>query len=103
VGEWAEARAFQDEVPAEPPDLLLVATSCHPSGAFFSGLAAYVREHPETRCILIEDDGSDEARTEALASGVQPHVVLAQEGLGKVTALGLGFLRERWLARVAAA
>ncbi|HVN30775.1 MAG TPA: hypothetical protein VMT45_02190 [Thermoanaerobaculaceae bacterium] len=102
VGEWAEMRVFQDELPPEAPDLLLVATSCHPSGAFFAGLAAYVREHPQIRCILVEDDGSEEARTEALASGVQPHVVLSQEGLGKVTALALGFLRERWLARVAA-
>jgi hypothetical protein len=103
LGEWAETRGFRDELPAEAPDLLLVATSCHPAGVFFSGLAAYVREHPETRCIVIEDDGSEEARTEALASGVQPHVVLSQEGLGRVTALGLGFLRERWLARVTAA
>jgi len=103
VGEWAETVDYTHELPAEAPDLMLVATSCHGTEAFYSALAAYVREHPQTRCILVEDNGSEEARTEALATGIQPHVVLAQEGLGRVTALGLGFLRERWLARVSAA
>lgn len=102
VGEWARTESYLDSLPAQPPDLLLVATSCHEAPAFYTALAAYVRQHTETRCVLVEDDGSEEARTEALATGVQPHVVLANEGLGRVIALGSAFLRERWLARVSA-
>jgi hypothetical protein len=102
VGEWAVTLGFRDQLPAEPPDLLVTATSCHEDMAFYSALAAYAREHPQTRSIVVEDEGSEEARTEALATGIQPYVVLAQEGLGRVSALGLGFLRERWLARVSA-
>ena len=103
VGEWAETVGYTHELPAEAPDLLLVSTACHDAGAFYSALAAFVREHPRTRCIVVEDDGTEEARTDALATGIQPYVVPAQEGLGRVTALGLGFLRERWLAGVSAA
>jgi DNA-binding NarL/FixJ family response regulator len=103
VGEWAETVGYRHELPREAPDLLVSATSCHETAAFYSALAAYAREHPQTRCIVVEDDGGEEARTEALATGIQPYVVLAQEGLGKVTSLGLGFLREQWLARVSAA
>jgi hypothetical protein len=103
VGEWAEMVGYRDEPPREAPDLLLVATSCHGTAPFYTVLAAYVREQPQTRCILVEDNGSEEARTEALATGIQPYVVLAQEGLGRVTTLARGFLRERWLARVSAA
>jgi hypothetical protein len=103
VGEWARSVSFADEPPAEVPDLLLVATSRHENGAFWHALASYVRDNRDMRCIVVEDDGSEQARTEALATGVQPYVVLAQEGLGHVAMLGRGFLRERWLARVFAA
>jgi hypothetical protein len=100
VGEWARTEAYLDELPAQPPDLLLVATSCHEASAFYAALASYVRKHAKTRCVLVEDSGGEEAGIEALATGVQPYVVLAKEGLGRVTALGSGFLRECWLARV---
>jgi hypothetical protein len=103
VGEWARNASFADDPPAEVPDLLLVATSRHEDGAFWRALAPYVRDNHDMRCIVVEDGGSEQARTEALATGVQPYVVLAQEGLGHVAALGRGFLRERWLARVSAA
>ncbi len=53
--------------------------------------------------VVVEDDGAEEARTEALATGVQPYVVLSLEGLGKVMDLARRFLREAWLARVSAA
>jgi hypothetical protein len=103
VGEWAENVGYLDKLPKEVPDLLMAATSCHPAGAFYSALATYVRDHPEMHCILVEDDGAEEVRTEALATGIQPYVVLGQEGVGRVAALGRGFLRDRWLARVSAA
>jgi hypothetical protein len=103
VGEWVQAVPFAAEPPAEAPDLLLVATSCHAEASFWGRLAPYVRAHDGMHCIVVEDDGSEDARTEALATGVQPYVVLAEEGLGRVAALGGGFLRERWLARVGAA
>jgi hypothetical protein len=103
VGEWARNVGYADELPTEVPDLLMAATSCHEEVAFYSSLATYVREHPHVHCILVEDDGAEELRTEALATGIQPYVVLAQEGLARVAALGSGFLRDRWLARVSAA
>jgi hypothetical protein len=103
VGEWARTEAFGDQPPAEAPDLLLAATSRHGDAAFWTALASYVRRNGEMRCIVVEDDGTEEARTEALATGVQPYVVLSREGLSRVAALGGGFLRERWLARVSAA
>jgi DNA-binding NarL/FixJ family response regulator len=102
VGEWARTNAFGKELPAPPPDVLVAATSCHPGAKFYAALAGFVRNHPEMRCILVEDDGPEEARIEALATGVQPYVVLAREGLAKVSELGKGFLRERWLASVSA-
>jgi hypothetical protein len=103
VGEWARGEAFDKQPPAEAPDLLLAATSCHEDGAFWTALAPYVRAHEQMRCIVVEDGGSEGARSEALATGVQPYVVLGQEGLSRVAALGGGFLRESWLARVTAA
>ena len=103
VGEWASVVGFGDELPSPAPDILLATTSCHPGPAFWAPLAGYARANAALRCILVEDDGGDEARTEALSTGIQPHVVLEQEGLGKVTELVRRFLREVWLARVAAA
>jgi hypothetical protein len=103
LGEWAELAGYGDTLPSPAPPLLLVATSCHADAAFYSSLAAMVRSNPTMRCILVEDDGGEEARTEALATGVQPYVTLAEEGLQQVLSLGKRFLGERWLARVAAA
>ena len=103
VGEWASVVSFDDALPSPAPDVLLAATSCHPAPSFWVALAGYVRGSADMRCILVEDDGGEDARTEALATGIQPHVVLEQEGLGKVTDLVRKFLRERWLARVTAA
>jgi hypothetical protein len=103
VGEWASVVSFNDTLPSGAPDILLAATSCHPAPSFWGPLASYVRAHAAMRCILVEDDGGEEARTEALATGIQPHVVLEQEGLRRVTELVRKFLRESWLARVTAA
>ena len=103
VGEWATVAGFADALPSPAPEILLATTSCHPGPAFWAPLAGYARANPAMRCILVEDDGGEEARTEALSTGIQPHVVLEQEGLGKVTELVRRFLREAWLARVTAA
>ncbi len=103
VGEWARVAPYAGQLPGPAPDLLLVATSCHGDPAFYPALAAYVRAHPGIGCILVDDGGSEEARSEALATGVNPHVVLAEEGIGRVAALSREVLRERWLAHVAAA
>ena len=103
VGEWAEVRELGGQLPAIAPDLLIVATSCHPEGGFWAQLAAMVRSSAEMRCVVVEDDGGEDARTEALATGIQPYLVLAQDGLQPVLNLGRRFLREGWLARVAAA
>lgn len=103
VGEWASAAAFGETLPQPAPDLLLAATSCHPAAAFWVALAAWARANAATRCIVVEDDGGEEARTEALATGIQPYVVLEREGLAEVAELMRRSLREIWLARVSAA
>ncbi len=103
IGEWAGIAAFGDTLPPAAPDVMLAATSCHPGAAFWGALAAYARAHPAMRCIVVEDDGGEEARTEALATGIQPYVVLEKEGLARVAELMRGFLRDCWLARVSAA
>ena len=103
VGEWASVFAFGDALPSPAPDIMLAATSCHRAASFWGPLAGYVRANADMRCVLVEDDGGEDARTEALSTGIQPYVVLEQEGLGKVTELVRRFLREVWLARVTAA
>jgi hypothetical protein len=100
VGDWVELQPFGATLPASAPAVLLVATSCHPDPAFYGQLAAFSRANPQTHCILVEDDGGEAAQAEALASGVQPYVVLAEEGLGQVATLARRFLREAWLSRV---
>jgi hypothetical protein len=103
VGEWVELQVFDDRLPSLATHLLIAATSCHGDPAFWTQLAALVRSDKQMRCIVVEDDGSEEARTEALATGVQPYIVLAQDGLQQVLELGKRFLRECWLAHVSAA
>ncbi len=103
VGEWASVAAFADAPPEAVPDVLLTATSCHPRPAFWGALAAWARAHAATRCVVVEDDGGEEARTEALATGIQPYVVLEREGLATVAELMRKFLRESWLGRVSVA
>ncbi len=100
VGEWAVPARYGDALPAAAPDLLLAATSCHPGAAFWGALATLVRANPGMRCVIVEDDGSEDARTEALATGIQPYVELAGEGAGRLLALVQRLLREIWLARV---
>ena len=101
LGEWAHIEAIGDELPQPPPELLLVSTSCHADDDFFSVLAAYTSAHPKTHCILVEDAEGDDASVAALSSGVQPLIVLADEGLQKVLQIGRRLLRESWLAHVA--
>lgn len=103
VGEWASVRGYDETLPKPGPDVLLAATSCHPGAAFWTALAAYVRDNPGMHAIVVEDDGTEEARTEALATGVQPYVVLSLDGVAKVIDLARRFLREAWLARVSTA
>jgi hypothetical protein len=102
-GEWADVREYCSDLPSPAPDLLLAATSCHGQTEFWVRLATLVRSAREMRCIVVEDNGSEEARTEALATGIQPYIVLGEEGLQQVLTLGRQFLRERWLAHVTAA
>ena len=103
VGEWASVVGFGDTLPSPAPDILLAATSCHPAPSFWGSLASYVRANPALRCVLVEDDGGEDARTEALSTGIQPYVVLEQEGLVRLAGLVRQFLRETWLDRVTAA
>lgn len=99
VGQWLELSEYGDALPEPPPDLLLTSTSQHELPEFYGGLAEYARRHPETRCILVEDEAGDEVRVEALASGVQPYVVLRDEGLLALARLVNNLAQECWLAR----
>jgi len=100
-GEWAAIEAWGETLPTPAPDLLLVATSCHPADAFYEQLATYGGDHPKTHCIVVDDSPEGETNVAALSSGVQPLVPLADEGLQKVLVIGRRLLRESWLAHVA--
>ena len=103
VKDWLRLETVADELPEPPPDLLLVATSRHGEGAFYRRLAEYSIRHRELHCVLVEDEADDEIRAEALASGVQPYIDLAADGLLAVAEVGRRLLREVWLAKVSKA
>jgi hypothetical protein len=103
VKDWLRLEEVTDELPEPAPDLLLVATSRHREATFWARLAEYSKRHRELHCILVEDEATEEVRAEALASGVQPYVDLAVEGLLAVAELGRRLAREAWLARVSKA
>jgi hypothetical protein len=92
-----------NELPEPPPDLLLVATSRHGEAAFWARLAEYSKRHRELHCIVVEDEADDELRAEALASGVQPYIDAAAEGLLAVVGVGHRLVREVWLSKVSKA
>jgi len=103
IGQWAEVVTFGGTLPSPPPDVVLSATSCHGDPEFWSALARYARSNPATRCIVVEDGGGEAARADALATGIQPYVVLERDGLAAVADLVQKTLREIWLTRVTAA
>jgi len=103
VREWAVLEAVGDVLPEQAPDVLLVATSRHADAAFYARLAEYSKRHPRLHCVLVEDEADEDTRAEALASGVQPYVELAAEGLPAVGEIGRRFLREVWLSKVSKA
>jgi hypothetical protein len=103
VGEWARLGAFDQELPAPAPDVLVIATSCHGVEGFYHDLVKYTADNPHTHCILVEDGGNEDVQVAALSTGVQPYVVLAEEGLAKVAGIGRRLLRECWLAKVSVA
>lgn len=102
-GEWAEVVRFGDALPEVAPTVLLSAVSLHPEEAFWDRLVSYARINQAMRCVLVEDVDDEGAASDALATGLQPYVVLAEEGLQRVLALGREFLRGAWLACVSAA
>jgi len=99
VGEWLELADYADALPEPGPDVLLTSTSMHPVPEFYGSLAEYARSHPDTRCVLVEDEASDDVRVEALASGVQPYVVLREDGLLALARLVGNLAQECWLSR----
>lgn len=98
--EWAEVTGYGDTFPGHVPAVLLAAVSLHPAEAFWDQLVTYARANQAMRCILVEDEDDEAAATEALATGLQPYVVLAEEGLQRVLTLGRELLREAWLVGV---
>ncbi len=102
-GEWASVSGYNDALPETAPDVLVTAVSMHFEEAFWDRLVSFARANQAMRCILVEDGHDDDIASDALATGLQPYVLLHEEGLQKVLALGREFLREAWLARVSAA
>ena len=103
VKDRVRLEAIADELPEPPADLVLVATSRHREAAFYGRLAEYSKRHPEVHCILVEDEADDELRAEALASGVQPYLDLAADGVPAVADVGRRLAREVWLSKVSKA
>jgi len=103
VREWAILETVGESLPESAPDVLLVATSRHTDAAFYARLADYSKRHPRLHCVVVEDEADEDTRAEALASGVQPYVELAAEGLPAVGEIGRRFLREVWLSKVSKA
>lgn len=102
-GEWARLERYGDVLPEQAPAVLLVAVSRHGEETFWEGLVNYARANPAMRSIVVEDEVGEEAAAEALATGLQPYVVLAEVGLQPVLTLGREFLREAWLLGVSGA
>jgi hypothetical protein len=100
MDERATVVPYQDELPDEA-DILLVTTSCHPDPVFYRGLQKWSLAHPTTRCVIVEDGGEDDVRTEALATGAEHHLVLEDKGLGVLLKTVRDLLRETWLGRLA--
>ncbi|MGE5236893.1 MAG: hypothetical protein ACM3O7_11145 [Acidobacteriota bacterium] len=103
VGEWATLESVGDVLPADPPDVLLLALSCHPDAAFYPRVAAYLKAHEQLRALMVEDIDDEGLVAEAMGAGVPNYVVLAKEGLPPVIKLVRQFLREAWFTRVARA
>jgi hypothetical protein len=99
VGEWLDMHEYDDVLPERAPDVLLTSTSRHGVPEFYGALAEFAQQHPETRCVLVEDDASDDVRVEALATGVQPYVVLRDDGLLALARLVGNLAQECWLSR----
>jgi hypothetical protein len=98
MDERAVVEPYRDELP-EGTDLVLVTTSCHPAPELYRALPQWSRAHPTTYCVLIEDGGDDEARVEALAAGLEHHVVLENVGLKALVSTVRYLLRAAWLRR----
>lgn len=96
VGEWAQTVPFGDELPEEPPDLMLVSVASHPETSFWGKVGQYRSEHPRVRWVLVDDGGPEEAQAEALSTGVQPAVLLEEEGIRGLQSVVTLMLREIW-------
>jgi DNA-binding NarL/FixJ family response regulator len=103
VGERVDVLRLADKLPEQVPALILASTSCHAEPDFWKALAVFARTHPQTRCVVVEDDGSEAVRIEALATGVQPYLVIAEEGFKTLARLANEILRQAWFEHVSSA
>jgi len=97
VGEWAETVAFSAALPEAPPDLVLVSIASHRESSFWAALGGYRTNHPKVRWVLVDDGGPEESQAEAMATGIQPLIVLEGEGLRGLQGTVLSLLREIWV------
>lgn len=97
VGEWARMTAYTDQLPDQAPDLVLVSIASHPKESFWRHAGEVRSNQPGIHWVLVDDGGSEEAQAEALATGIQPIVVLADEGWRGVQGVVGSLLREVWL------
>jgi hypothetical protein len=96
VGEWAEAVTFNGVLPEEAPDLVLVSMASHGESSFWGAMADYRAKHPKVRWVLVDDGALGEVQAEALATGIQPLIVLEEEGIRGLQGTVLSMLRQIW-------
>lgn len=98
--EWATVESYTALPPDAARGVVVASTSLHPDPAFWSALAVMARERDDLHCVVSEDDEDDATHAEALASGVQPYVSVAEKGLLELYGIVRRLLREVWLAEV---
>ncbi len=103
VGEWAEVTSFDRALPGGPLDLVVASTASHPDAAFWEALAVAVECAPAPRVVIVEDGGDEDVHGEALATGIETYVILAEEGVARLQEVLRTFLRESWLTGVSRA
>lgn len=103
VGEWADVTAFESTLPSAPLDLIVASTAAHPDAGFWEALAGAAEGSPAPRIVIVEDGGDEDVTGEALATGIQTYVILAEEGVARLQEVLRTFLKESWLAGVSRA
>lgn len=98
VGEWAEVVTYGDGLPDGPLDLVVASTASHSELSFWETLVRDREGSGAAHVVIVEDGGGEDVCGEALATGLQPYVILADEGVARLQEILRTLLREVWLA-----